>query len=49
MHVKHTHTHTHTAFVVGIQFLPLCVQYLKLCPGGSEGATYAMLTTFGRV
>ena len=75
------------SFVVGIQFLPLCVVYLKyvptttqhktkhdahvsllkfgcipshaqfppplpktrLCPGGSEGAVYAMLTTFGNV
>lgn len=66
------------SFVVGIQFLPLCVVYLKyvsrsrgmcmrvcgadmppssthpptsnrLCPGGSEGASYSMLTTFGNV
>ena len=26
-----------------------CYMYLRLCPDGSEGATYAMLTTFGNI
>lgn len=33
----------------GIQFLPVCIMYLKLCPDGSEGATYALLTTMGNI
>jgi hypothetical protein len=35
--------------VAGIQFLPVCIMYMRLCPEGSEGATYAMLTTFGNI
>ena len=38
-----------SAYISGIQFLPICLMYMKLCPGGSEGATYAMLTTFGNI
>ena len=36
-------------FLAGIQFLPACVMYMCLCPKGSEGATYSMLTTFGNI
>jgi hypothetical protein len=36
-------------FLSGIQFLPACVMYMCLCPKGSEGATYSMLTTFGNI
>ena len=36
-------------FLGGIQFLPACVMYMGLCPKGSEGATYSMLTTFGNI
>uniref|UniRef100_A0A7S1TWA3 Major facilitator superfamily (MFS) profile domain-containing protein n=1 Tax=Phaeomonas parva TaxID=124430 RepID=A0A7S1TWA3_9STRA len=38
-----------SAYINGIQFLPVCIMYMKLCPGGSEGATYAMLTTLGNI
>ena len=36
-------------FLIGIQFLPLCIMYLGMCPEGSEGTTYAMLTTFSNL
>ena len=32
-------------FIAGIQFLPSCIMFVHLCPKGSEGASYAMLTT----
>lgn len=32
-------------FVAGIQFLPLTIMMVHLCPVGSEGASYAMFTT----
>lgn len=32
-------------FLVGIQFLPVTILMVSLCPTGSEGASYAMLTT----
>jgi len=38
-----------SAFITGMQFLPLTIVYMKLCPGGSEGATYSMLTTFSNL
>lgn len=38
-----------TAYISGIQFLPLCIMYMKLCPDGAEGASYSMLTTFGNI
>jgi len=38
-----------TAYISGIQFLPVCIMYMRLCPEGSEGASYAMLTTFGNI
>lgn len=38
-----------TAYISGIQFLPLCIMYMHLCPEGSEGASYAMLTTFSNI
>eukprot|EP01036_Dinobryon_divergens_P027093 gene27093-35808_t len=36
-------------FVVGIQFLPACRMFIGMCPEGSEGASYAMLTTLSNV
>ncbi|GMH48104.1 hypothetical protein TrRE_jg11835 [Triparma retinervis] len=36
-------------FLGGIQFLPSCIMYMSLCPSGSEGASYSMLTTFGNI
>ncbi|CAM9748257.1 unnamed protein product [Ascophyllum nodosum] len=38
-----------TQYIQGIQFLPVCIMYLRMCPEGSEGATYATLTTFGNI
>jgi hypothetical protein len=38
-----------SAYISGIQFLPVCIMYMRLCPDGSEGASYAMLTTFGNI
>ena len=32
-------------FISGIQFLPLTIVMVSLCPAGSEGASYAMFTT----
>jgi hypothetical protein len=36
-------------FVIAVQFLPMCIMYLGLCPTGSEGTTYAMLTTWSNL
>jgi hypothetical protein len=36
-------------FVIAVQFLPMTIMYLSLCPAGSEGTTYAMLTTFSNL
>lgn len=36
-------------FIGGVQFLPVCILYMRLCPEGSEGASYSMLTTFGNI
>ena len=38
-----------SAYIAGLQYLPVCIMYMRLCPEGSEGASYAMLTTFGNV
>ena len=38
-----------TAYISGIQFLPVCIMYMRLCPDGAEGASYSMLTTFGNI
>jgi hypothetical protein len=38
-----------SSYISGIQFLPLCIMYMRLCPEGAEGASYAMLTTFGNI
>lgn len=38
-----------TAYISGIQFLPVCIMYMRLCPEGAEGASYAILTTFGNI
>lgn len=38
-----------SAYVQGIQFVPICIMYMKLCPEGAEGTTYSMLTTMGNV
>jgi hypothetical protein len=27
----------------------ICVMYMRLCPEGAEGSSYAMLTTFGNI
>jgi hypothetical protein len=35
--------------VIAVQFLPMCIMYLGLCPKGSEGTTYAMLTTWSNL
>lgn len=36
-------------FIQGIQFLPSCRLYLALCPKGSEGTAYAMLTSLANL
>ena len=36
-------------FVQSIQFLPACRMFLAMCPGGAEGASYAMLTTLSNL
>ena len=36
-------------FIIAVQFLPMCIMYLGLCPKGSEGTTYAMLTTMSNL
>ena len=33
-------------FIVGVQFLPITIMMVDLCPRGSEGASYALFTTF---
>ncbi|CAB9502212.1 Folate-biopterin transporter [Seminavis robusta] len=33
-------------FVTGVQFLPVTIMMVALCPEGSEGASYALFTTF---
>lgn len=38
-----------TAYISGIQFLPVCIMYTRLCPDGAEGSSYSMLTTFGNI
>jgi BT1 family len=38
-----------SAYISGIQFLPMCIMYMSLCPEGAEGSSYAMLTTFGNI
>jgi BT1 family len=32
-------------FVIAVQFLPVCQMYISMCPEGTEGTTYAILTT----
>jgi BT1 family len=32
-------------FVMAVQFLPVCQMYISMCPEGTEGTTYAILTT----
>lgn len=36
-------------FVAGLQILPLVMMYTTMCPSGSEGTSFAMLTTFQNV
>jgi hypothetical protein len=36
-------------FVISVQFLPMTIMYLSLVPSGSEGTTYAMLTTWSNL
>ena len=38
-----------TWYINGIQILPVCVMYMRLCPDGAEGSSYAMLNTFGNI
>ena len=38
-----------SAYIAGLQYLPVCIMYMKLCPDGAEGASYAILTTFGNI
>jgi len=38
-----------TAYRSGIQFLPVAIMYMRLCPAGAEGSSYAMLTTLGNI
>ena len=35
--------------VASILFLPVCILFASLCPDGSEGCVYAMLTSFSNV
>jgi len=37
------------SFILYIQFLPMCIMYSGMCPDGSEGASYAMLTTLSNM
>jgi len=37
------------SYISGIQFLPVCIMYMRLCPDGAEGSSYSMLTTFGNI
>ena len=32
-------------FFISFQYMPSCIMYVTMCPNGSEGITYAMLTT----
>mmetsp|Transcript_3447 Transcript_3447/g.6340 ORF Transcript_3447/g.6340 Transcript_3447/m.6340 type:complete len:592 (+) Transcript_3447:89-1864(+) len=36
-------------FIAGVQFLPLTIMMVHLCPRGSEGVSYAMFTTMNNV
>jgi len=36
-------------YVSGVQFLHIFIMYVGLCPAGSEGAVFAILTSFGKV
>ena len=29
--------------------IQVCIMYMRLCPDGAEGSSYAMLTTFGNI
>jgi hypothetical protein len=58
INTKYLHLHNYlfsvgddviSAYISGIQFLPLCIMYMRLCPEGAEGSSYAMLTTFGNI
>jgi hypothetical protein len=37
------------SFILYLQFLPMCIMYSGMCPDGSEGASYAMLTTLSNM
>ena len=36
---------TISVFVIALQYMPTAIMYVTLCPDGSEGTTYALLTT----
>jgi hypothetical protein len=38
-----------TQLVASICFLPICIFFAKLCPDGSEGCVYAILTSYSNV
>jgi hypothetical protein len=37
------------AIIIAIQFMPSCIMYAMLCPEGSEGLVYAVLTTINNL
>jgi hypothetical protein len=58
INTKYLHLHNYlfsvgddviSSYISGIQFLPLCIMYMRLCPDGAEGSAYAILTTFGNI
>lgn len=56
---RYLHIYTNLPFILGdtvissallgMQYLPSCILYSKLCPEGTEGTSYAILTTFGNL
>lgn len=40
---------TIASFVAALQYMPTCIMYVILCPEGSEGTTYALLTTISNL
>jgi len=40
---------TFASFVMALQYMPTCIMFVVLCPEGSEGTTYALLTTISNL
>jgi hypothetical protein len=40
---------TFATFVSSVQFMPMCIMFTALCPDGSEGTAYALLTTISNL